>query len=88
MKPIFFLADKFGFRAKIRTSEPGTAQKNPASIMMEAKPLPVSSIPTTTRSPVLSHLSSQSYLSEGNNDLISLKFNQFNLFNLKSFPSV
>jgi hypothetical protein len=35
-----YVADKNGFRAKIRTSEPGTETKNPASVFMEAKPMP------------------------------------------------
>lgn len=37
-----YVADKNGFRAKIRTSEPGTETKNPASVLIDSKPIPVS----------------------------------------------
>lgn len=35
-----YVADKHGFRAHVRTNEPGTAPKDPAAVKMDANPHP------------------------------------------------
>ncbi|XP_053209942.1 uncharacterized protein LOC128393752 [Panonychus citri] len=35
-----YIADKWGFRAHIKTNEPGTAPKDPAAVKMNSHPLP------------------------------------------------
>lgn len=35
-----YVADKHGFRAHIKTNEPGTAPKDPAAVHMDAHPVP------------------------------------------------
>lgn len=34
MRHVDYVADENGFRAKIRTNEPGTANQNPAAVLM------------------------------------------------------
>ncbi|XP_015788620.1 uncharacterized protein LOC107365602 isoform X2 [Tetranychus urticae] len=35
-----YIADKWGFRANIKTNEPGTAPKDPAAVKMNSNPVP------------------------------------------------
>lgn len=42
-----YIADENGFRAKIRTSEPGTANDNPSNIQIESNPILVVSPPAS-----------------------------------------
>lgn len=35
-----YIADKYGFRAHIKTNEPGTAPKDPAAVKMSSHPVP------------------------------------------------
>jgi len=39
MREVDYVADKHGFRAKVRTNEPGTAPKDPADVKMDAHPI-------------------------------------------------
>ncbi|CAG2121105.1 unnamed protein product [Medioppia subpectinata] len=46
-----YVADENGFRAKIRTSEPGTANDNPSNVQIESNPVQVVSNPTPYAGP-------------------------------------
>lgn len=39
-REVYYIADKNGFRANVRTNEPGTAPKDPASVRLDALPAP------------------------------------------------
>lgn len=39
MREVDYVADKHGFRAHVRTNEPGTAPKDPASVKFDAHPV-------------------------------------------------
>ena len=41
MREVEYVADKHGFRAMIKTSEPGTAPKDPAYIKMNSNPIQI-----------------------------------------------
>ncbi|CAG2114516.1 unnamed protein product, partial [Medioppia subpectinata] len=43
MREVEYVADKNGFRARIKTNEPGTAPKDPGDVKFEASPVVVSS---------------------------------------------
>ncbi|XP_067128322.1 cuticle protein 10.9-like [Centruroides vittatus] len=39
-RQVDYIADEFGFRAKVRTNEPGTANQDPADVLVDADPVP------------------------------------------------
>ncbi len=41
MREVDYVADKNGFRAHIRTNEPGTAPKDPAAVKLDSQPVSV-----------------------------------------------
>ncbi len=41
MREVDYVADKNGFRAHIRTNEPGTAPKDPAAVKLDSQPVNV-----------------------------------------------
>ncbi|CAG2170215.1 unnamed protein product [Oppiella nova] len=41
-REVEYVADKYGFRARIKTNEPGTAPKDPGDVKFEASPVVVS----------------------------------------------
>ena len=45
MREVEYIADKDGFRAVIKTNEPGTAPKDPAYVKMNAQPIQVDYYP-------------------------------------------
>lgn len=43
MREVEYMADQHGFRARIKTNEPGTAPKDPGDVKFEAQPIVMSS---------------------------------------------
>lgn len=47
LREVEYIADKYGFRAVIKTTEPGTANNDPAYVKMNSNPIPLDYYPVT-----------------------------------------